>query len=150
MLFNTLSFAIFLPLVFLIYWIWANKDIRWRNIFIILASYIFYGWWDWRFLGLIAFSSAIDFWVGLQLGKTDVQKKRRWYLWMSIIVNLGLLGFFKYFNFFVDNAVVLFESIGFNAHHSTLQIILPVGISFYTFQTMSYTRSEGASCRERV
>lgn len=139
MLFNTLSFAIFLPIVFLLYWVWSNKEVRRRNVFIILASYVFYGWWDWRFLGLIATSSVIDFLVGIQLGKIDDQKKRRVLLWISILVNLGLLGFFKYFNFFLDNAVVLLETIGFNAHRSTLQIILPVGISFYTFQTMSYT-----------
>jgi alginate O-acetyltransferase complex protein AlgI len=139
MLFNTVSFAIFLPLVFLLYWAWANKDVRTRNIAIIFASYVFYGWWDWRFLGLIAASSAIDFLVGIQLGKIDDTKKRRILLGISIVVNLGLLGFFKYFNFFIDNAVILLETIGFNAHRSTLQIILPVGISFYTFQTLSYT-----------
>ncbi len=138
-LFNTLAFAIFLPIVFMVYWIWANGGVRRRNLFIILASYVFYGWWDWRFLGLIVASSLIDYTVGILLSQTENDRKRKLLLLTSILVNLGLLGFFKYFNFFVDNAIVLLESLGVQANPTSLQIILPVGISFYTFQTLSYT-----------
>jgi len=139
MLFNTLEFAIFIPIVFLTFWLWANNSIRRRNLFIILASYVFYGWWDWRFLSLIAFSSIVDYLVGISLAQTDTPRRRKTLLLLSIVVNIGLLGFFKYFNFFIDNAALLIESLGFEAHRSTLQVILPVGISFYTFQTLSYT-----------
>jgi D-alanyl-lipoteichoic acid acyltransferase DltB (MBOAT superfamily) len=139
MLFNTLAFAVFLPLVFLLYWFWANKEVRRRNIFIILASYVFYGWWDWRFLGLIFLSSLIDYLIAARLDRTEATRKRKILLWISLVSNLGILGFFKYFNFFLDNAVVLLQTLGFEPHVSTLKIILPVGISFYTFQTLSYT-----------
>jgi D-alanyl-lipoteichoic acid acyltransferase DltB (MBOAT superfamily) len=139
MLFNTLEFALFIPIVFLTFWLWANNSVRRRNLFIILASYVFYGWWDWRFLSLIAFSSIVDYLVGISLAQTDSPRRRKALLLLSIVVNIGLLGFFKYFNFFIDNAALLIESIGFEAHRSTLQVILPVGISFYTFQTLSYT-----------
>jgi alginate O-acetyltransferase complex protein AlgI len=139
MLFNTLAFAIFLPVVFMVYWSWANYGVRRRNLFIILASYVFYGWWDWRFLGLIVVSSLVDYTIGILLSSTQAERKRKLLLLLSIGVNLGLLGFFKYYNFFVDNAVLLIESVGFQANRSSLQIILPVGISFYTFQTLSYT-----------
>lgn len=138
MLFNTIEYAIFLPLVFLLYWGWANKNIGRRNLFILSVSYFFYGWWDWRFLGLIALSSLVDYYVGIGMANTENQRKRKHLLWFSCVVNLGVLGFFKYFNFFFDNAVALLNNLGFQAHESTLQIILPVGISFYTFQTMSY------------
>lgn len=138
-LFNTLAFAIFLPLVFMVYWIWANGGVRRRNLFIILASYVFYGWWDWRFLGLIIASSLVDYTVGILLSSTENDRKRKLLLLISILVNLGLLGFFKYFNFFIDNVMLLLESIGVQANQTSLQIILPVGISFYTFQTLSYT-----------
>ncbi|MGK0448189.1 MAG: D-alanyl-lipoteichoic acid acyltransferase DltB (MBOAT superfamily) [Polaribacter sp.] len=100
---------------------------------------MFYGWWDWRFLTLIAFSSLVDYNIGLQLDKTKVVKKRKLLLYTSILVNLGFLGFFKYCNFFIDNFKLVFESIGIHMEVSSLQVVLPVGISFYTFQTMSYT-----------
>jgi D-alanyl-lipoteichoic acid acyltransferase DltB (MBOAT superfamily) len=100
---------------------------------------VFYGWWDWRFLTLIAFSSLVDYNIGLQLDKTKVVKKRKLLLYTSILVNLGFLGFFKYCNFFIDNFKLVFESIGIHMEVSSLQVVLPVGISFYTFQTMSYT-----------
>ena len=112
---------------------------RLQNALIVVASYVFYGWWDWRFLSLIIFSTLVDYWVGKQLGKTDVARKRKTLLWMSILVNLGFLGFFKYYNFFAENFVAAFTFFGADIQPNTLDIILPVGISFYTFQTMSYT-----------
>lgn len=139
MLFNSLDFAIFLPIVFILYWFVFNKNLRLQNLLICVASYVFYGWWDWRFLSLIFFSSLIDYLVGLQLSKTEVPKKRKMLLWVSIIVNIGLLGFFKYFNFFLDNFVSAFSFFGYEIPTNSLNIILPVGISFYTFQTLSYS-----------
>ena len=139
MLFNSLDFAIFLPLVFALYWIIATKNVNRQNVIIVLASYVFYGWWDWRFLSLILFSTLVDYTVGSQLQKTKKQEKRKLLLWLSIFVNIGLLGFFKYYNFFVDNFVEAFSFFGTKIQPNTLNIILPVGISFYTFQTLSYT-----------
>ena len=100
MLFNSIEFAIFLPLVFILYWFVTNKNLKLQNSLLLVSSYIFYGWWDWRFLSLIAFSSFVDYFVGVQLGKTTDTAKRKWLLLISILVNLGFLGFFKYFNFF--------------------------------------------------
>lgn len=139
MLFNSLDFAIFLPIVFFLYWFVTKHNLRLQNALIVLASYVFYGWWDWRFLSLIIFSTLVDFWVGKQLGKTDEARKRKTLLWVSILVNLGFLGFFKYYNFFAENFVAAFTFFGAEIQPNTLNIILPVGISFYTFQTMSYT-----------
>lgn len=139
MLFNSIEFAIFLPVVFGLYWLIGAKRVRLQNIFLLVVSYIFYGWWDWRFLSLIFISSLIDFLVGRALGQTEATKKRRFLLLLSLAVNLGFLGFFKYYNFFVDNFVQAFTYFGKEFQPETLSIILPVGISFYTFQTLSYT-----------
>lgn len=139
MLFNSIDFAIFLPIVFLIYWFVVNKNIKLQNGFIVLASYFFYACWDWRFLFLIIFSTITDYAVGWWLNKTLVQRKRKILLTISIVVNLSFLGFFKYYNFFVENFVEVFRLFGCELNIHTLNIILPVGISFYTFQTMSYT-----------
>lgn len=139
MLFNSIDFAIFLPVVFVIYWMLANLSFRVQNVFIVLASYLFYGWWDWRFLTLIVFSTLVDYTVGIRLGSETEERKRKMLLLTSVLVNLGLLGFFKYFNFFVANFNAAFTILGQDLRLSSLQIILPVGISFYTFQTMSYT-----------
>ena len=139
MLFNSIDFAIFLPIVFILYWFVTNKSLKLQNILIVSASYVFYGWWDWRFLSLIIFSSIVDYTAGLLLSKTDNKSKRKIVLWISIIVNLGLLGFFKYYNFFLDNFVTAFSFFGTEINAGSLNIVLPVGISFYTFQTMSYT-----------
>jgi len=139
MLFTSLDFAIFIPIVFVLYWLFSQKSIIAQNILIVVASYIFYGWWDWRFLSLLLFSTIIDFFVGLRLSIEKNQTKRGLLLWTSIIVNLGLLGFFKYSNFFVDNFVNAFSLFGKEIEVGMLNIILPVGISFYTFQTMSYS-----------
>jgi len=139
MLFNSIDFAIFLPVVFLLYWIVAGKNLRWQNLWVVVASYVFYGWWDWRFLSLIAFSTLVDFCVGIGLAREQLQSKRKALLLTSIAVNLGLLGFFKYFNFFIDNFRAAFTLFGAELSTSGLNIILPVGISFYTFQTLSYS-----------
>ncbi len=139
MLFNSFDFALFLPIVFILYWFVANKNIRMQNLLIVVASYVFYGWWDWRFLSLILFSTLVDYLVGVRLGTEDNQAKRKVLLWTSILVNLGFLGFFKYYNFFLDNFIASFSFFGREITANSLNIILPVGISFYTFQTLSYS-----------
>ena len=139
MLFNSVDFAIFLPIVFILYWFVTNKNLKLQNFLIVAASYFFYACWDWRFLSLITFSIVVDYFMGILLGKEKNQRKRKILLWVSIIVNLGFLGFFKYYNFFVDNFIAAFSFFGQEIKPNTLNIILPVGISFYTFQTLSYT-----------
>lgn len=138
MLFNSLDFAIFFPVFFVLYWIVAKK-LTLRNVLILGASYLFYGWWDWRFLFLIIFSSFVDFFVGKALGETVKKSKRKALLLVSLVSNLGLLVYFKYANFFIDSFVQSFRFFGGEIEATTLDIILPVGISFYTFQTLSYT-----------
>jgi len=139
MLFNSIDFAIFLPIVFLLYWFVANKNLKLQNFLIVIASYVFYGWWDWRFLSLILFSTIVDYLVGRGLEKQENTTKRKLLLWTSITVNLGFLGFFKYYNFFLENFVEAFSFFGHPINPQGLNIILPVGISFYTFQTLSYS-----------
>ena len=139
MLFNSLDFAVFLPIVFVLYWFIASRNLRLQNALIVAASYVFYGWWDWRFLSLIIFSTLVDFSIGRRLKTEENRSKRKFLLWTSIIVNLGFLGFFKYYNFFLDNFVAAFSLFGQEIQANSLSIILPVGISFYTFQTLSYT-----------
>ncbi|GGD22057.1 MBOAT family O-acyltransferase [Flavobacterium orientale] len=139
MLFNSIDFAVFLPIVFLLYWLVFSKSLKKQNLFLILASYVFYGWWDWRFLLLILISTLVDFYVGKKLGQETAPKKRKLLLWVSVLTNLGMLGFFKYFNFFIENFTSAFTFFGASFQPNTLNIILPVGISFYTFQTLSYT-----------
>ncbi len=139
MVFNSLAFLVFFLLFFYLYWFTERKaSINWRNLLLIVGSYVFYGWWDWRFLGLIVISSAADYILGLQIHKAKSQKQRKFFLIMSLCINLGILGFFKYFNFFTESFAELITLFGFQANPSSLNIILPVGISFYTFQTMSY------------
>jgi D-alanyl-lipoteichoic acid acyltransferase DltB (MBOAT superfamily) len=139
MLFNSIDFAIFLPIVFVLYWFVFEKNIKLQNLLIVAASYLFYGWWDWRFLSLILFSTLVDYSIGIALSKTEEQLKRKKLLIFSIFVNLGFLVFFKYYNFFLDNFISAFSIFGVRIHASSLIILLPVGISFYTFQTLSYT-----------
>ena len=139
MLFNSVDFAIFLPVIFLLYWFVANKNLRVQNLLILISSYFFYGWWDWRFLSLIMCSTLVDYFVGLALPKQTIQSKRRALLFISIFINISLLGFFKYYNFFLDNFISAFSLFGVKLKANSLNIILPVGISFYTFQTLSYT-----------
>ena len=139
MLFNSLDFALFLPIVFALYWFVFQKNLRVQNALVFAASYVFYGWWDWRFLSLILFSTLVDFFVGVGLGKYEKASTRKILLWTSILVNLGFLGFFKYYNFFLDNFVRAFSVLGQPISVQGLDIVLPVGISFYTFQTLSYS-----------
>ncbi|MAX71567.1 MAG: membrane-bound O-acyltransferase family protein [Flavobacteriaceae bacterium] len=141
MLFNSLQFLIFLPIVYMLYWFVFKKNLKFQNLLVIVASYVFYGWWDWRFLFLIAFSTFLDFYVGQKIYKyLDDKKKAKYWLWLSVACNVGLLGFFKYYNFFVDSFIDMFSAFGYEIKSTwTLRIILPVGISFYTFQTMSYS-----------
>jgi alginate O-acetyltransferase complex protein AlgI len=140
MFFNSIEFAIFLPIVFSLYWFVLAKKIKIQNTLILVASYFFYGWWDWRFLCLIAFSSLVDYFIGIELGKTYHPAKRKLLLSISIFSNLGFLACFKYFNFFVDTFYRAFTILGRPiADPIFFNIILPVGISFYTFQTLSYS-----------
>ena len=138
MLFNSLTFFGFIIIVFFSFW-FLLKTIKKQNLFILIASYIFYGWWDYRFLFLILFSTLLDYYLSQNIYKTNKETQRKFYLYISLIVNIGFLFIFKYYNFFIKSFQELFSSLGINAEVSTLNIILPVGISFYTFQTLSYT-----------
>jgi D-alanyl-lipoteichoic acid acyltransferase DltB (MBOAT superfamily) len=139
MLFPSFAFLVFLPLVFLGYWYAFAKNLRLQNIFLLVASYLFYGWWDWRFLGLLFFSSVADFLIGLAIDRAPtIRTKKRWVA-LSVLINLSLLGTFKYFNFFVDGMHDLLATVGLQPNLPLLRILLPVGISFYTFQSLSYT-----------
>ncbi len=139
MLFNSVDFAIFLPIIFILYWFVFNKNLKLQNLLIVGASYYFYGCWDWRFLSLVFLSTVVDFVVGRQLASTKLPSTRKVLLWASILVNLGVLGFFKYCNFFIENFIAVFTFFDVPINGFSLHIILPVGISFYTFQSMSYT-----------
>ena len=139
MLFNSIDFALFLPIVFILYWFVVNKSLKLQNTLILVSSYVFYGWWDYRFLSLIVISTVVDYLVGVELDKSHSRTKRKVLLWLSISVNLGILGFFKYFNFFLENFNNAFSFFGFSLDSPILNIVLPVGISFYTFQTLSYS-----------
>lgn len=153
MLFNSIEFLIFLPIVFVIYWL-LKGQLKWQNAFVVVASYFFYGWWDWRFLFLIAFTSLCSYLSGIWIGRnvnenenlknngkttkpsTGLRRARR-IAAANIVINLLILGGFKYYNFFVESFVAIFPAL--NADHLLLNIILPVGISFYTFQALSYS-----------
>lgn len=138
MIFNSIPFLIFLPIVFILYW-FVFKKLNSQNILLLIASYFFYGWWDYRFLMLIAGSTLADYFIALAIDKKDSKKCRKGLLLCSIGCNLLLLGYFKYLNFFIESFIEISNSIGLSSNYSSLQIILPVGISFYTFQTLSYT-----------
>ena len=139
MLFNSIDFVVFLPIVFCLYWFVTSKNLKLQNLLIVGASYLFYGWWDWKFLTLIFISTIVDYSVGIGLLHEKKQLKRILLLWISIFVNLGFLGFFKYYNFFLENFQAAFSIFGLEFSARSLSIILPVGISFYTFQTLSYS-----------
>ncbi|NQY10648.1 MAG: MBOAT family protein [Flavobacteriales bacterium] len=135
---NSIDFAIFLPIVFAIYWL-LRENLKLQNLLILAASYVFYGWWDWKFLALIFISSLLDYSIALELDRGGTTRQRKILLWSSVVVNLGFLASFKYYGFFVDNFVSAFSFFGSEIKPNTLNIILPIGISFYTFQTLSYT-----------
>jgi alginate O-acetyltransferase complex protein AlgI len=139
MLFNSLDFAVFLPVVFVLYWFVLNDNIRLQNALIVVASYFFYGWWDWRFLILVFLSTVTDFFIAQAISRQSKPRSRILLLLVSLVLNLGLLGFFKYYNFFVDNLGSAFSLMGMSLSFHPMSIVLPVGISFYTFQLLSYT-----------
>ena len=138
MLFNSPEYLLFLPLVFALYWALNKRNLRWQNVLLLASSYFFYGWWDWRFLSLIAFSTGVDYFAGIYTERTQGSAKKFW-LGLSLTVNLGMLGLFKYFDFFIDSLREGLASAGIAWEMQSLEWVLPVGISFYTFQTLSYT-----------
>ncbi|HLV40999.1 MAG TPA: MBOAT family protein [Brumimicrobium sp.] len=136
MLFNSFEFVLFLPLVYVLYWLLRTSNYSKQNLLLLLASYFFYAGWDWRFLFLLLFSTILDYVVGIEIEKSKT-KKSLW-LWFSIIINVGFLGFFKYYNFFVDSFTAMLNNFNIHVNTSSLNIILPIGISFYTFHGLSY------------
>lgn len=138
MLFNSLGFAVFLPIIFILYWFLLKKDYRWQNVMLLLASFFFYACWDWRFLFLLLFSILLDFFSAKQIERSAKESHAKFWLVISIGINLGFLGFFKYYNFFIESFVDLLQGFGFKANVWLLTVILPVGISFYTFHGLSY------------
>jgi alginate O-acetyltransferase complex protein AlgI len=138
MFFNSIGFAFFLPIVFAFYWFFANKNLKMQNILLLLSSYFFYSCWDWRFLFLLLFSTFLDYFSGLKMSNAkNLNIKKAWF-WTSISVNIGFLGVFKYYNFFASSFTDAVSTLGFNLNPSTINVILPVGISFYTFHGLSY------------
>ena len=138
MLFNSVDFAIFLPIVFVLYWFVTNKNLKIQNLLIIVASYLFYAWWDWRFLFSILFITIVNYFVGLGLSIEIKENKQKVLLYTGVLANLGLLGFFKYYNFFQGEFVTAFSFFGIQIEAQSLRIILPIGISFYTLKSLSY------------
>lgn len=138
MLFNSVVFFLYLPIVFILYW-FVFKKLEWRNAFVVVASYIFYGWWDWKFLLLIFFTTLCSFFSGILIVRSKTNLERKSYLWCNVLLNLGILALFKYYNFFVSNLQSLLSPMGIQLDDVTLDLILPVGISFYTFQALSYS-----------
>lgn len=138
MLFNSFNFALFLPIVFILYWFVANKSLKAQNILLLIASYFFYSCWDWRFVFLLAFSTVLDFYSGIKIFELSKHNQKKFWLILSVGINLGFLCVFKYYNFFADSFTQLLNGLGLKVHHSTLNVILPVGISFYTFHGLSY------------
>ncbi|MES2659788.1 MAG: MBOAT family protein [Verrucomicrobiota bacterium] len=136
MVFNSIAFLVFLAIVLALYYRLKHRA---QNLLLVVASYVFYGWWDWRFLGLLLFSTFFDYWCALRLGDVTEPTRRKWFLAFSMAMNLSVIGFFKYFNFFADSFAQVLHTFGMRADLPTLNIILPVGISFYTFLSMSYT-----------
>ena len=152
MLFNSFEFLAFLPIVFCCYW-FVFKPLRWQNVFVVLASYIFYGWWDWRFLLLIAFTTLCSYASGRMMEKGG-KRMRKAVCAANVVVNLGVLGVFKYYNFFASSLMGLFASMGVHLDWVTINLVLPIGISFYTFQAISYTidlyREKIGCCKDIV
>ena len=138
MFFNSINFAIFLPIVFLLYWFVTKGNLRLQNILLLLASYFFYASWDWRFLFLLIFSTLLDYFTGIKIYDSATKRKKALWLTLSIGINLGFLGIFKYYNFFAESFVDALSLLGFKANLASLNVILPVGISFYTFHGLSY------------
>ena len=138
MLFNSFSYALFLPVLFVLYWFVFQRNLRFQNFLLLAASYFFYSCWDWRFVILLIFSTLLDYFTGIQIHEAATRKTKKLWLWISVGINLGLLGFFKYFNFFAESFARMLTEIGLQVNYSSLQIILPIGISFYTLHGLSY------------
>ena len=138
MLFNSLNFAVFLPIVFFLYWFVANKNLKTQNVLLLLSSYFFYACWDWRFLFLLFFSTFLDYFTGIKMSESNTKKGKQFWFWLSIIINLGFLGVFKYYDFFALSFAEAISNFGLQVNPATLNVILPVGISFYTFHGLSY------------
>ena len=138
MLFNSLEFLGFFSLFFFIYWLVFKKNLMAQNLFLLLGSYAFYAWWDWRFLSLIIGSSILNYILGIQIQKSNNNKIKRWFVGLSIFQGIGLLVLYKYADFFIVSFVDLSKALGLNSNLHTLNLILPLGISFYTFRTLSY------------
>ncbi|WP_293874875.1 MBOAT family O-acyltransferase [Flavobacterium sp.] len=138
MLFNSINFAIFLPIVFTLYWLLAKQNLRFQNILLLISSYFFYSCWDWRFLFLLIFSTVLDYFTAIQIAKTSNKKYKKFWFWFSITVNLGFLAVFKYYDFFITSFANAIAIVGINTNPYVLHVILPVGISFYTFHGLSY------------
>jgi len=138
MLFNSINFAIFLPIVFFVYWFVANKKLEHQNLLLLISSYLFYACWDWRFLFLLMFSTVLDYYTGIKMSDAKNQNSKKLWFWLSISINLGFLAVFKYFNFFATSFADAITNVGLQVSPWTLNVILPVGISFYTFHGLSY------------
>lgn len=138
MIFNSLNFALFLPIVFVLYWFVVRKSLSMQNLLLLAASYFFYACWDWRFLFLLLFSTGLDYYTGIKIADAKQPRIRKFWFWTSIIINLGFLGVFKYYNFFVESFTDFLAGFGFEVQPWLISVILPVGISFYTFHGLSY------------
>lgn len=138
MLFNSIGFALFLPIVFLLYWFATRGNLKRQNILLLVSSYFFYSCWDYRFLSLLIFSTLLDYFTGIKIHEATTNRRKLSWLWLSICVNLGFLGVFKYYNFFAESFADALSLVGLQSNFGTLQVILPVGISFYTFHGLSY------------
>src|SRR6266487_4119560 len=138
MLFNSIDFALFLPMVFILYWFTTKDNVKLQNILLLASSYFFYACWDYRFLFLLIFSTLLDYYTGIKMYEAKTQDLKKFWLWLSIGINLGFLGVFKYYNFFAVSFAASLSLFGIKTSFWTLQVILPVGISFYTFHGLSY------------
>jgi D-alanyl-lipoteichoic acid acyltransferase DltB (MBOAT superfamily) len=138
MFFNSINFAVFLPIVFILYWFVTNKNLKFQNILLLVSSYFFYACWDWRFLFLLIFSTVLDYYTGIKMSDSKNKNSKKFWFWLSISVNLGFLGVFKYYNFFAASFADAIANFGLQVNPWTLKVILPVGISFYTFHGLSY------------
>src|SRR4051812_3565644 len=138
MLFNSFSYALFLPVVFILYWFVTNKNLTLQNLFLLIASWFFYSLFNWRFLFLLMFSILLDYSTGIKIHEAEDRRHKRFWLWLSISINVGFLCFFKYYNFFADSFAQALSLVGIQAGFWTLNVILPAGISFYTFHGLSY------------
>lgn len=138
MLFNSINFAIFLPIVFVLYWFVINKNLRFQNLLLLISSYFFYACWDWRFMFLLIFSTFLDYYTGIKISESKNNSVKKFWFWLSISVNIGFLGIFKYYNFFATSFSEAVSNLGFQINPYTIKVILPIGISFYTFHGLSY------------